>query len=198
MRTWPVFPEDVVKILRLVFIRGSSRRLQLLLKNFKLWSKCWKWFLWVSEDCFLYENRFKTWVKCEVLHQTQTNMSLCQKNKIHAGKMPKLLFILPHFPFRRLMTNNNAKRRRIKRTNFYLFPSFGFYQVTKIDSSSLNKTKKKILKSKHHWQKGQIYRMLWYKEEILFVDQNVCETYARPPPHLSGPRFHLVLKSLGN
>jgi len=77
-------------------------------------------------------------------------MSLCQKNKIHAGKMPKLLFILPHFPFRRLMTNNNAKRRRIKRTNFYLFPSFGFYQVTKIDSSSLNKTKKKILKSKHH------------------------------------------------
>lgn len=34
MRTWPVFPEDVVKILRLVFIRGSSRRLRLLLKNF--------------------------------------------------------------------------------------------------------------------------------------------------------------------
>lgn len=34
MRTWPVFPEDVVKILRLVFIRGSSRRLRLLLNNF--------------------------------------------------------------------------------------------------------------------------------------------------------------------
>jgi len=33
VRTWPVFPEDVVKILRLVFIRGSSRRLQLLLKK---------------------------------------------------------------------------------------------------------------------------------------------------------------------
>lgn len=34
MRTWPVFPEDVVKILRLVFIGWSSRRLRLLLKNF--------------------------------------------------------------------------------------------------------------------------------------------------------------------
>lgn len=34
MRTWPVFPEDVVKILRLVFIGWSCGRLRLLLKNF--------------------------------------------------------------------------------------------------------------------------------------------------------------------
>jgi len=58
-------------------------------------------------------------------------MSLCQKNKIHAGKMPKLLFILPHFPFRRLMTNNNAKRRRIKKNQFLSISIFWFLSSDK-------------------------------------------------------------------